>query len=426
MNKSIIEQNRLFLLAIIAFLVGIALIWIYFEPAKYDSAFTDEIVLSDQVDSYFMNDHMDILPDHKGQWTFEDVQSSMLSEQFESAEGRTAFGLAAKTYWIRTTITNQSSLEQWVIRLANPVVDNLDIYIDNRIYLGDSQLGLGAKINEHFWSYNIQLPSDLPVTIYMRATTDGSMIIPIELMDVPTFQDTLRNEYLFFGMFYGFILLMAAYLFSMFMFLRMVVYLYYSLYILFFGLSQLFWNGLPQEILGSDNRILTFLLRFLKHYEGIYLFFFILGLWFITLFLSKVLQLDIYAPQYNKLLNILLYVSPFTVLALLFHLPGYSNIAIIYELLVVLVLATGIVISLYRGNRATRYIVLAMIPLIGLATPAMLYTFGLMHYSVLSQKARNELLQNISHNIRSPLTVVQGGVRAMIAGIEVEPGGKEK
>lgn len=39
------------------------------------------------------------------------------------------------------------------------------------------------------------------------------------------------------------------------------------------------------------------------------------------------------------------------------------------------------------------------------------------------QQARNELLQNISHDIRTPLTIVQGGIQAMIHGVEIEPGG---
>jgi signal transduction histidine kinase len=186
---------------------------------------------------------------------------------------------------------------------------------------------------------------------------------------------------------------------------------------------------------------------------------------------------------------------PTDTLALLFHLPGFSTIAILYESIVVIVLSVAICWTVYRGNRAARYLVLGVIPLVGLASPAILYTYSLMDYSVLthygyqfgsvaefillafalsyqsrqnqvdkekaqeqmiaiqeqlvqtlehwneeleltvkertdklvqSHKKRNELLQNISHDIRTPLTVVQGGIRAMMLGIQVEPGEKDK
>jgi signal transduction histidine kinase len=189
------------------------------------------------------------------------------------------------------------------------------------------------------------------------------------------------------------------------------------------------------------------------------------------------------------------WLSPLVVVALLFHWPGFSNIAIWYELSIILFVCITVCRSVFKGNLPARYIILGVIAVIGLSVPSVLYTFSLMNYSLLThygyqigsvaefivfsvglsyqsrqnqvdkekaqaqmianqeklvrtlerwneelentvaertdklvhaQRRRNELLQNISHDIRAPLTVVQGGIRAMVLGIQVEPGERNK
>ncbi|QJD85378.1 sensor histidine kinase [Cohnella herbarum] len=486
MRKTITEQNLLFLLSLLAFLAGVAMIWIYFAPEKSVPAPVNRMTLTDDMKEYWVNLQMDVLPDEEGKWTFEEAASPSFSDRYRPASGQSAFGLSAKTYWMRVTFENRSAREQWVLRLMNPVVDEFDIFIREEVE---------NRIPDHYWSQKIHLPSNQSITLYMRATTDGSMILPVQLLEENAFRDQQRNEYILFGLYYGFVLLMAAYIFAMFIFMRIITYLYYSIYLGFFALSQLVWNGLLQEILGPNHWLLTLLLDLFNNYEGVFLFLFIFCLWFVLLFLDKILQLETYAPLMRSAFRMLYVISPMILAGLLFHWPGFSSIAIYYEMLVTVVLSIAIFRSVYKGNRAARYTVLGLIAIIGLALPSVLYTFSLMDFSTLthygyqmgsiaefiilafalsyqakqnqmekekaqqqmianqeklvrtlerwneeleftveerteklvqSQKERNELLQNISHDIRSPLTVVQGGIRAMILGIEVEPGDKNK
>jgi signal transduction histidine kinase len=80
----------------------------------------------------------------------------VFAEQFQPAAGKSAFGLSAKTYWIRMKITNQSAQEQWVLRLSNSVVDHFDIYMD------DEKAGIGKEVQindlhkDHYWSYSVE------------------------------------------------------------------------------------------------------------------------------------------------------------------------------------------------------------------------------------------------------------------------------
>lgn len=447
---------------------GVSIVWKLFAPTPYAPTSADRIVLHGNEGVYNVNEQMDVLVDKSGEWTLADVQSPPIHAQFQPASGKSAFGLTAGTYWIRTTVDNQSPLEQWVLRLNNSVIEQFDMYI-----LGDqSHSPLPARIiekaNEHFYSYYFQLPAHDSVTVYMKVRINGSMIIPIELMDNNTFLGKLKNEYIFFGIYYGFVLLMAAYMLSLYVFNRMSVYLYYSLYIVFFSLSQLVWNGLLQELLGADSRLLTFLLRLFGNYESIDYFFFISSLWFGLLFMGKILQIEVYAPRMMIVYRALSILSPLVVAASFFHIPGYETLAILYESLFAVLLVISTIWCMYRGNPTARYVILAAIPFLGLAAPTILNTYSLMQESFLThygfqfgaiaeflmfsialsyqirqaridkenavqemklneqiQQTRNELLQNISHDIRTPLTIVQGGIQAMIHGVVIEPGGND-
>ncbi|MCD9025009.1 sensor histidine kinase [Cohnella silvisoli] len=469
MNKTVIGDNRVFVLFIILLILGVSLVWMFFSPTQYAPTSANEIQLHDREGIYYVNNQMDVLADGDDQWTLADVQSPPAAGQFQPASGKSAFGLTAGTYWIRTTVRNQSSLEQWVIRLNNSVIEKFDMYLINEKSMGTEQSSIIEKADEHFSSYYIHLPAENLVTIYIRTVLNGSMIIPIELMDNQTFLGKLKSEYIFFGIYYGFVLLMAAYMLSMYMFNRVTAYLYYSLYIVCFSISQMVWNGLLQELLGADSRLLVFLLNCFGNYEGIDYFFFISCLWFGLLFLSKILQLEIYAPRMLIIYRILNIMSPLVLIASLFHFPGYAILAILYESMFAILLIVSTYWSVYRGSLVARYVVLATIPFLGLATPTILNTYSLMQESFLThygfqlgsiaeyimfsialsyqlgqsrtdkenalqqiiinqniQQTRNELLQNISHDIRSPLTIVQGGIRAMMLGIEIEPGQKDK
>ncbi|MFD0674706.1 7TM diverse intracellular signaling domain-containing protein [Cohnella sp. GCM10027633] len=499
MRKTLAEHNRLFYLMVGLFVAGVALVWILFMPKEGAPATAVEpgaaVRLTEGLDKLSLNDGMQVLPDPGGALSFEQAQASPAKERFVPADGVTAFGLDGDTYWIRATIANETAEERWVLRLSNAVVDTVAAYADGQRLQGKEIAGVGKQLDDHYWAYELVLPADRAVTVHLRATTGGSMILPLELMRSSAYHFHLRAEYLLFGLYYGFVLLMAAYFVSMYVFLRNTANLYYSIYIAFFAVSQLFWNGLPQELLGENNAVIRLLLRTFDSYEGIFLFFFIMCLWFVLFFLDKMLQLRIYAPRLRYATTAVKWASPLVVSGLLFHWPGFTTIAIWYEFGVMLVLVTSILVSVFRGNIAARYIVLGMIAILGIAVPSILYTFSLAEYNVLThygyqlgsvaefvvfafalsyqtrqleldkdnarqlviakqeelvrtlerwneelehtvrerteslvqaQRRRNELLQNISHDVRSPLTVVQGGIRAMMLGIQVQPGEQEK
>lgn len=465
----IIGNNRFFIVSILLLFSGVTLVWMLFTPEPYAPASGNVIVLHENGGVYHVNDQMDFIADKDGAWSLEDVQSPHIAAQFQPASGQSAFGLTAGTYWVRTTVVNASQLERWVIRLNNSVIEQFELHVINDPSVTAGQSRIVAKADEHFKSYFLHLPEREPVTLYMRIVINGSMIIPIEMMDINAFLGKLKDEYIFFGIYYGFVLLMAAYMLSMYMFNRLAVYLYYSLYIFCFSVSQLVWNGLLQELLGTDSRFMAFLLRLFGNYESIDYFFFISSLWFGLLFLGQILRLDIYAPRMLVVYRGLHIASPLVVIAAFFHMPGYETLAILYESLFAILLVISTCWCVMRGNLAARYVILAAIPFLGLAAPTILNTFSLMQESFLThygfqlgsmaefvmfaialsyqvrqhriekenavqqmkineqiQRTRNELLQDISHDIRTPLTIVQGGIQAMIHGVEVEPGGNDK
>jgi len=495
MGKSLGERNRLFALTFSLLLAALGAVWACFLPER-ESPAGDSVLRADgRADRYDVNLYLEALPDPTGAYTYEQVRSPSFGNAFRPAEGTAAFGLGAKTYWFRTTLEDRVGAERWVLRLTNAVIDRWDVYANGRLLGDKGETPLGYRLDDHYGAYELRLPAGESVTLHMRAQTDGSMIAPIELLTASAYHAKLRSEYVLFGVYYGFVLLMAAYILSMYVFFRYRAYLYYSLYLFFFAGSQLVWNGLPQELLGPDHPALRLLLRTFDTLEGVFLFFFIVCLWFGLFFLISVLELDRYAPRLRPAARIIQGVSPLVVLGLLFHWPWFYAIAIWYEMAVVAFLVVSTFWSVLNGNRTARYLMLGFLAIIGCAAPAVLYTFGILddnlltHYGyqlgsfaefiilafalsyqsrqlqkdkeaareeligqqrelvrtlerwneelestvrerteklVRTQKERTEMLQGISHDIRAPLTVVQGGIRAMMLGVGLGSDDRER
>ncbi|MFF2091349.1 7TM diverse intracellular signaling domain-containing protein [Paenibacillus sp. NPDC058174] len=489
MRKTLAEHNRVFAATILLFLIALTALWLVFIPQwKPFSGDASLIRLTDGNGHYKGNNSMQVLPDREGMLEYEQVVSPRIAEQFLPADGRAAFGLSASTYWLRMTVVNESETGEWVIRLHNAVVDQFDVYLDGNRLGAEGVSPLGERLNDHYGAYELALPAGKPVTLHMRVTTEGSMIVPVELLDRASYHETLRTEYLLFGVYYGFVLLMAAYMLSMYIFFHNRSYLYYSFYLIFFAASQLIWNGIPQELLGENHPVLQLLLHTFNTLEGVFVFVFILCLWFALFFLVGVLELKRYAPQLLPFAAIVKWASPIVIAGLLFHWPWFVTLAIYYEAAVAAFLLSAICWCVLNGNRTARYLMLGFIAIIGCALPSVLYTFGLMdsnpltHYGyqfgsfaefiilafalsfqarqlqrekekaqsrmivhqqelvrtlerwneelestvqerteklVQSQKERAEMLQSISHDIRAPLTVVQGSLRALMMGIRV-------
>ncbi|MCB1323764.1 MAG: histidine kinase [Spirochaetales bacterium] len=93
------------------------------------------------------------------------------------------------------------------------------------------------------------MPPGTQREIYMRFSTQGSMILPVEIMTADKFHAEDHDQQLALGLYYGILLVLTIYNLILYFLVRERAYLYYLLYITGFGIFQMNLNGLSFEYL---------------------------------------------------------------------------------------------------------------------------------------------------------------------------------
>ncbi|BBI36611.1 sensor histidine kinase [Cohnella abietis] len=451
------------------------------------TSYSEPLLLSDNALTYIVNEHMDVLPDSNREWSLTDIQTTELQSKFQPANGKSAFGYAASSYWIRLKVENQSTSEQWEISLINPLMDKIQVFAPS--IQGSTPY---TDLKRQYPTYAINLPPGQAATLYIHCETWGSMIIPLRIAEQSTTYESVSIESLLYGLYYGMILLIIVYMFSIYITFRNPSYLYYILYIFCFSLAQFVWNGLARPIFQSG--FLT------EHMErslmlsgpaNTYDFFFIMSVGFGFLAIRKILVPQNYFPLMDFFCRWMIIICAVMVVGVFFFYSfGIAPYLIWFKMLINFMVPVVIIGCAWKGNSLAKYLSIAILPLLIIGGPSILLSFGLLPDNVLThfgmqfgsateflimslvlyehvsrlqksqakaqndvvvrlenwnealqktvedqtvslkvtnneliaaQQSRTRLLQNISHDIRSPLNYVQGGIQALMQKIVKQP-----
>jgi hypothetical protein len=144
------------------------------------------------------------------------------------------------TYWVKVTIKNESLSEiRWMIFQGDPHVGKFELYVPDREghYFLFNKGGSNIPFNTRKYMSN-SIVSELPVdrgevkTFYLRyqSNVDFAYKLIVQTSNYYTYYSL--TEYFFLGLYYGIILIMAIYNFSIYLSVRNRVYLFYVLYVL--------------------------------------------------------------------------------------------------------------------------------------------------------------------------------------------------
>lgn len=257
------------------------------------------IVLTDDQDQYPLGLHLELLEDKQGEWTINDVTSPEIESLFvPSQEAAPGFGFTDSAYWVRFQVSNGASAHpDWVLSY-----DSLAFYID--AYFPSSS-GDGYAVTRTGTALPFET-RDIPVggfafhlpitpgetkTVYLRFASEGSLILPLNIVEESVFGENVLREQAANGILYGILFTLALYNFMLFVVLRDRSYLYY---VLFFGsllLATMSLDGFAAQYLWPDaSRWVAAAIRF----------FFVLATIFALLFAMAFLQTSRYAPRLHR------------------------------------------------------------------------------------------------------------------------------
>ena len=232
-----------------------------FARGGHDNTTSNPLVLTDEQGKYSLGLHLDYLEDPTGELTIDEVASAAYADKFTPSQSEWLnLGRTNSTYWLRFQLENQSSQDNnWLLEQQLSVFRSLVLYIPSVTGTGFVETEAtnllpfsSREIPHRHYVFELLIPSQTSQTFYMRAN-NVLMALPLVIWSRTAFVDKNQFEYLWLGLFFGGLLIIAMYNLFLFVSLRDRTNLYYVLYVVFTLLYQTFLQGLAKQFLLPDT-----------------------------------------------------------------------------------------------------------------------------------------------------------------------------
>jgi len=256
------------------------------------------VELKDSKSSYAVNKGVLYLEDKYSSLSINEVSSADTEFSIMQAD-ELSFGFTSSVYWFKIPLVDHSDApnKQWWLDIDYTLLDDIQVYQENSnkltllLHTGDEKDFVQRAIQ---WrTYSAILDTSLPSTLYVRVQTQSSMQIPIKIYSSQEIVKVKQAETLFYGFFYGVLLLIVFYNMFLFLVWNDRNYLYYVFFIGSFMLWQLCIDGLGHQYLWKDIHWLN---------EKGALIFISLTIYSAILFTRSFLHLREYALRLNYIL----------------------------------------------------------------------------------------------------------------------------
>jgi signal transduction histidine kinase len=268
------------------------------------------IILDNQKNEVEVGKNCFVFKDSEGKFNEKTIEKI----PFEAIKtNRPSFYYTDATAWIKINIQNNST-KHWLLELDNPSINEVDFILTQNNHPisyfsgGDTRPFSNYQIEDRNPIFDLKLAENQSFTIYIRGKSTEDLSFPLTFYDSNTLYGKLAKRNLFWGIYFGFVLLIALYNFFLWLTIRDKTYLYYVLYVLTFGLFQFSLYGFGfQYIWGNSffnekahaifvGASVTFLTLFSIHFLNLFkeipnskIFFQILGIVWIIIYAILVL-----------------------------------------------------------------------------------------------------------------------------------------
>lgn len=315
------------------------------------------VQINDNVKQHIFNfAEVEILKDEKNIFTFDQIKSEAFSKKFEPSERSTPQTTALNTsYWAKIKIKhNRKADNRFLLEFFDQTIDHITVYMpqSDGTYvikeLGDKLNFADRTLSHKNFEVYLANDSDQTQVYYFKIRSSQISDVIIVLRSVNWFISYALDEYFYFGIFYGMILVFSFYNLIMFIAMRQKQYLFYVLYNISVGLFEMSNDGIAYQYLWPNapgwNQIA-------------YAFFLYATSIFALLFTRELLFVKAKAPKLNRLIIGLIAVrSLFFVYCLVFDQNLFN-----YKFLEFIPLSVAFFTGVYifrKGYQPARFFVL--------------------------------------------------------------------
>lgn len=292
-------------------------------------------------------------------------------------------GLSDKPVWAKIILPNSESLNNKVIQVANPNLDEVTIYYrQNGVWITQTLKETDVVKNRPFPDQNLVFllnDSIEEATIYFRITAGEQLLIPFEVADVAVIREKNANRDSIIYIYFGVMLVMFFYNFFIYLNTKDRNYLYYVLYILFVTLTQLTFHGFINKYLSPDfNYIKT---------HSVFLFGALSGI-ATLLFMQEFISTKKYLGRLNYIITFFVVIDIVAIILSAFdsYQLSYTFVNINAGLGSIIVLLIAIYVAI-RGNRSAYFFLLSWTVFLSSVIIFVLKDYGAIEYNLLSKYA---------------------------------------
>jgi signal transduction histidine kinase len=217
----------------------------------------DTIFFSDETKTILIGNSVQTLEDPTNTLTLKEI---ILSSEFKhSSQDVPNLGVTNSSIWVQFAIRNYSNQNVLLIELANPIIDEVELYtiLSDGTYiekkLGEYKPFWLRDYNHPSYVFNLTIPKNKTIRCFFKLKSKEQIVLPIKLGSSNSIMNSLREKDLLFGIYAGIMLVMFFYNAFVYLVTKERSYLYYILYILFVGLTQSCFQGYTFQFLWPNS-----------------------------------------------------------------------------------------------------------------------------------------------------------------------------
>jgi len=315
------------------------------------------VELQDSVAQHiFTFKQIEVVEDASGTLSFNEVKGENFEKKFKASITSTPQTKELnKTYWFRIKIKkNDLAKKPFILEFFDQTIDHITAYIpqSDRSFkveeLGDARAFNKRLIHHKNFEIPIENKGNETQTYYFKIKSSQISDVIIVLRTAEWFISYALDEYFYFGIFYGMILVFSFYNLIMFIAIRQKQYLYYVLYNLSVGFFEMSTDGIAYQYLWPNAPAWN---------QVAYAFALCATSIFALLFTRELLFVKAKAPKLNKLIiGVIAFRLAFFVYCYLFDQTLFS-----YKFIEAIPLAVAFFTGIYiykNGYQPARFFVL--------------------------------------------------------------------
>lgn len=207
----------------------------------------------------FLNSHLQYFAATNEHTTLEELINNNANVKWQDMNSS---GTGLRFYefpiWFKIDLTNQTNQSNWLLEIAWPYLDRIEVYVLSngqlqQHYLTGDTLPFENRPKPHrYFLFPFTIPSDDSRSVYIKIESTDDLVVPITLYSQDKFEETEQSRLLILGIFVGVMGVMAIYNLFLFFSTRQLAYLYYVWFVLMNGVFQCSMLGIGGQFFWRD------------------------------------------------------------------------------------------------------------------------------------------------------------------------------